>query len=84
MTASYPPPAPKYQSMHEQHDFIPAGYTRQREVMPMTERKESYQSEYAMSAGDNAVTRKRINQSIQSKATANEGEFVKALMKKPE
>lgn len=40
---------------------------------------ESYTSEYCMSAGDNAVSRKQINKSIVSKATTNEGEYVKAL-----
>jgi hypothetical protein len=40
---------------------------------------ESFASEYAMSAGDNALSREQINNSITSKATANEVEYVKAL-----
>lgn len=41
---------------------------------------EAFASEYAMSAGDNAVTRERINASIVSKATANEHSFRQACM----
>lgn len=41
----------------------------------------AYASEYAMSAGDNALSREQINESIVSKATANEGEYIKALKK---
>jgi len=33
---------------------------------------QSYASEYAMSAGDNALSRKQINQSIVSEAMTNE------------
>jgi hypothetical protein len=40
---------------------------------------DAYTSEYCMSTGDNAASRKEINQAIVSKATANEGEYVKAL-----
>lgn len=40
---------------------------------------DSYTSEYCMSAGDNAASRKQINKSIVSKATTNEGEYTKAL-----
>lgn len=40
---------------------------------------ESYASEYAMSAGDNAVTRREINDSIIAPKFANEGTFVQAL-----
>jgi hypothetical protein len=39
---------------------------------------ESFGSEFAMSAGDNALTRKQINASIISKATANEHSFREA------
>ncbi|MBP2644910.1 MAG: hypothetical protein H6Q75_350 [Firmicutes bacterium] len=39
---------------------------------------QSFASEYAMSAGDNAVTRRRIDQSIVSKDVANEHSFRKA------
>ncbi|MBP2649860.1 MAG: hypothetical protein H6Q74_685 [Firmicutes bacterium] len=39
---------------------------------------DSFGSEYAMSAGDNAVTRQRINESIVSKATSNEHSFREA------
>lgn len=42
---------------------------------------DTYTSEYCMSAGDNAVSRKQIDKSVISKATANEGEYVKALKK---
>jgi hypothetical protein len=42
---------------------------------------ESFGSEYCMSAGDNALSRKQINASIQSKATANEHSFREACMK---
>ncbi|WP_312197709.1 hypothetical protein [Anaerospora hongkongensis] len=41
----------------------------------------SYASEYAMSAGDNAVSREQINQSIVSPETANESTYAKALEK---
>ena len=40
---------------------------------------DAYTSEYCMSASDNAASRKQINKSIVSKATTNEGEYVKAL-----
>lgn len=40
---------------------------------------EAYTAEYCLSAGDNAVSREQINQSIVSKETANEGEYAKAL-----
>ena len=40
---------------------------------------ESFTSEYAMSAGDNALSREQINNSIVSKATTNEIEYNKAL-----
>jgi hypothetical protein len=42
---------------------------------------EAYESEYAMSGGDNAASRKQINNSIVSEETANEVTFAKALMK---
>lgn len=41
---------------------------------------EAFASEYAMSAGDNAVTRDSINASITSSAVANEHSFRKACM----
>jgi len=40
---------------------------------------ESYASEYAMSAGDNALSREQINKSIVSPETANESTYTKAL-----
>jgi hypothetical protein len=42
---------------------------------------EAYESEYAMSGGDNTASREQINHSIISKETANEETFTKALMK---
>lgn len=42
---------------------------------------EAFGSEYAMSAGDNAASRKQINESIVSEAVANEHSFRKACMK---
>lgn len=45
---------------------------------------EAFRSEYCMSAGDNAVSRKEIDASIQSKATTNEHSFRKACMKELE
>ena len=42
---------------------------------------ESFGSEYCMSAGDNAASRKQINASIRSKATANEHSYREASMK---
>jgi len=45
---------------------------------------QSFVSEYGMSAGDNAVTRERINASIVSKATTNEHSFREAAMKELE
>jgi hypothetical protein len=45
---------------------------------------QSFVSEYGMSAGDNAVPRERINESIVSKATANEHSFREAAMKELE
>ena len=42
---------------------------------------ESYSSEYCMSAGDNAVSREAIDQSIVSPEFANEGTYVAALEK---
>ena len=42
---------------------------------------EHYASEYAMSAGDNAVSRRQINQSLAAPEFANEGTFVNALDK---
>lgn len=41
---------------------------------------EAFASEYAMSAGDNALSRKQINASIISEATTNEHSFRKAVM----
>ncbi|VBB05031.1 Hypothetical protein LUCI_0237 [Lucifera butyrica] len=43
-------------------------------------RIESYTSEYCMSAGDNAASRKEINRSIVSKEMANEHSFREAAM----
>ena len=40
---------------------------------------ESYASEYAMSAGDNAVSRRQSNDSIIAPEFANEGTFLQAL-----
>lgn len=40
---------------------------------------QSYTSEYCLSGGDNAASREQIDNSIISKATTNEGEFVKAM-----
>jgi hypothetical protein len=47
--------------------------------MTKKSKMESYTSEYAMSAGDNSVSREQINNSIVSPETANEGTYVKAL-----
>lgn len=41
---------------------------------------QSFGSEFAMSAGDNARTRKQIDASIVSKATANEHSFREAAL----
>jgi hypothetical protein len=41
---------------------------------------ESYGSEYCMSAGDNSLRRDQIDDSIKSKATANEHSFRQAAM----
>ena len=41
---------------------------------------EAFGSEYCMSAGDNTASRKQINESIVSKATANEHSFREACM----
>lgn len=41
---------------------------------------EAFASEFDMSAGDNAASRKQINDSIISEATANEHSFRKAAM----
>jgi len=41
---------------------------------------EAFGSEYVMSAGDNAASRKQINASIVSEAVANEHSFRKACM----
>ena len=41
---------------------------------------QSFGSEYCMSAGDNASSRKQINDSIVSKAMANEHSFREAAM----
>lgn len=49
--------------------------------MSKKSKTESYASEYAMSAGDNAVSREQINQSIVSPETANESTYAKALEK---
>lgn len=40
--------------------------------MPKKSQMESYASEYAMSAGDNALSREQINKSIVSEAMTNE------------
>ncbi|WP_169718048.1 hypothetical protein SPSIL_056050 [Sporomusa silvacetica DSM 10669] len=39
----------------------------------------SFTSENAKSAGDNALSRKQINSSINSKSTANDAEYLKEL-----
>ncbi len=41
---------------------------------------DSYASEFCMSAGDNALSRDQINASITSNETANEHQYVEALM----
>lgn len=41
---------------------------------------DSYASEFCMSAGDNALSRDKINASIVSNETANERQYVEALM----
>lgn len=43
-------------------------------------KSESFGSEYAMSAGDNAASRKQINDSLISKAVSNEHSFRQACM----
>ncbi|MDR3563183.1 MAG: hypothetical protein P4N59_17360 [Negativicutes bacterium] len=43
-------------------------------------KSQSFASEYAMSAGDNAVSRKQIDASIVSTAMANEHSFRQACM----
>ena len=48
-------------------------------MMTKKSKMESYISEYAMSAGDNAVSREQINKSIVSPETANEGTYIEAL-----
>lgn len=48
--------------------------------MPKRTDTEAFASEYCMSAGDNASSRKQINKSIVSKATANEHSFREASM----
>ena len=40
---------------------------------------EHYASEYAMSAGDNALSRQQINQSLVAPAFANEETYITAL-----
>jgi hypothetical protein len=40
---------------------------------------ESYASEYAMNAGDNALSREQVNKSIVSPETANENTYTQAL-----
>ena len=40
---------------------------------------EHYASEYAMSAGDNALSRKQINESLIAPEFTNEGTYVQAL-----
>lgn len=47
--------------------------------MPKT-KSEAWGSEYCMNAGDNAASRKQIDDSIVSKATANEHSFREACM----
>ncbi len=49
--------------------------------MPKRTDSEAFGSEYAMSAGDNAVTRERIDASIVSEDVANEHSFRAACMK---
>jgi len=49
--------------------------------VPETKTKtEAFGSEYAMSAGDNAASRKQINESLISKAVTNEHSFREACM----
>jgi hypothetical protein len=48
-------------------------------MMSKKSKLESYASEYAMSAGDNALSREQINKSIVSPETANESTYTKAL-----
>lgn len=50
-------------------------------MMPKKTDSEAFGSEYAMSAGDNAVSRRRIDRSIVSGAVANEHSFRAACMK---
>jgi hypothetical protein len=42
---------------------------------------QSYTSDYCMSAGDNAVSRKQIDASITTPAAANEHSYRKEMMK---
>jgi len=43
-------------------------------------KSEAFASEYAMSAGDNAASRKQINKSLVSKAVTNEHSYRQACM----
>jgi hypothetical protein len=49
--------------------------------MPKKTDSEAFGSEYAMSAGDNALSRDQIDKSIVSGAVANEHSFRAACMK---
>lgn len=49
--------------------------------MPRKTDSQAFASEYAMSAGDNAASRKQIERSIVSRATANEHSFREACMR---
>lgn len=49
--------------------------------MPKKTDSQAFASEYAMSAGDNAASRKQIDKSIVSRATANEHSFRQACMR---
>lgn len=50
-------------------------------MMPKKTDSEAFGSEYAMSAGDNAKSRRQIDESIVSGAVANEHSFRAACMK---
>jgi hypothetical protein len=55
-------------------------YVQEVRLLPKRTDTEAFASEYCMSAGDNASSRKQINKSIVSKATANEHSFREASM----
>ena len=56
-----------------------AHYQQEVKIVKKKSKIEHYASEYAMSAGDNALSRKQINQSLVAPEFANEGTFITAL-----